>query len=280
MQFIGATKNFSFLAQESFLAKNCILSGFDSLLAANYFCAKDGYFYTAFFNLSIGLERIMKLVIVADYMLKNNMNTPSEQYLRGFGHKIDVLYQKICEMSSYYGNGFGYPEVDSNPEILLAFLSKFGSSSRYYNLNEIASTSGNISPLDEWKEIALELYLSHTASHIREANSTKIFSDMDRSGEINSYTRYLDTNANPLMLGDIRYLQMVTAKAAPLAIWELIALFRPVHFMLEKMAAQGQGAGGDAGGLTIPHFEEFFYFLLAMLPDVKRRKRWLQSFTN
>lgn len=280
MQFIGATKNFSFLAQESFLAKNCILSGFDSLLAANYFCAKDGYFYTAFFNLSIGLERIMKLAIVADYMLKNNMSTPTEQYLRGFGHKIDVLYKKISEMSSRYGNGFGYPEADTIPAVLIDFLSKFGSSSRYYNLNEIASTSGNISPLDEWKEIALELYFLHTASHIRESNSTKIFSDMDKYGEVNSYTCYLDTHAHPLMLGDIRYLQMVTSKAAPLAIWELITLFRPVHFLLEKMAAQARGASGDTEGLTIPHFEEFFYFLLAMLPDVKRRKRWLQSFTN
>jgi hypothetical protein len=45
------------------------------------------------------------------------------------------------------------------------------------------------------------------------------------------------------------------------------------------MAAQGQGVSGDTEGLTIPHFKEFFYFLLTMLPDAKRRKRLLQFFT-
>ena len=61
MNLIGFDRKFTLLTQEAHLAKNTLLSGFDLLLKANFFQDKDGYFYSAFFNLSIGMERLLKL---------------------------------------------------------------------------------------------------------------------------------------------------------------------------------------------------------------------------
>ena len=32
--------------------------------------------------------------------------------------------------------------------------------------------------------------------------------------------------------------------------------------------------------MVIPHYEDFFYFLLANKADIKRRKKWLASFNR
>jgi len=279
MQFIGATKNFSLLAQESFLAKNCILAGFDSLLSANYYCAKDGNFYSAFFNLAIGLERMMKLVIVTDHMLKNDLKAPTEGYLRGFGHEIETLYTRTSELSGLYGHPFSPPERDSESQQLLSFLAKFSTTARYYNLNEVGRSSGRPGPIEEWQHVAAKIYEAHTAWHMRDRNTQKVFTRMDNLGEVNNFTRYVDSQGSLLQLGDIRYLQMMTKKAAPLAIWLIVEMFQPIHFVLETMAKRGYAFNAPGEGITIPHYEEFFYFMLATLPSIKRRKRWLALFT-
>jgi len=82
MRQIGFYKKFSLLTQEAHLAKNALLSGFDLLLKANFFQDKDGYFYSAFFHISIGMERILKLAVVTDYMLSNNYQTPTIKQLK------------------------------------------------------------------------------------------------------------------------------------------------------------------------------------------------------
>lgn len=69
MKQIGFDKKFILLAQEAHLTKNTILSGFDLLLKANFFQDKDGYFYSSFFHISIGMERLLKLALHAHEQL-------------------------------------------------------------------------------------------------------------------------------------------------------------------------------------------------------------------
>jgi len=76
-------KSFHLLAQEGHLAKSALLSGFDFLLRAEANANKDGQFYAAFFQLSIGIERLLKLVVVAQHMLENNFVSPTPKQLKG-----------------------------------------------------------------------------------------------------------------------------------------------------------------------------------------------------
>jgi len=95
MRQIGFDKKFTLLAQEAHLTKNTILTGFDLLLKANYFQDKDGYFYSSFFNISIGIERLLKLAVITDYMLMNNYSSPTIKQLKTqFGHDVKTLYSE------------------------------------------------------------------------------------------------------------------------------------------------------------------------------------------
>jgi hypothetical protein len=100
--YLGMSKKFSLLTQEAYLTKNALLSSFDLLLKANFFQDRDGYFYSGFFHLSIGLERLMKLVVVCDFMLKNKYNTPTTKQLKSYGHNINELYSYTTNLSKEY----------------------------------------------------------------------------------------------------------------------------------------------------------------------------------
>ena len=96
-------KKFHLLVQEAHLTKNTLLSGFDLLLKSNFFQEKDGYFYSAFFHISIGMERILKLAVITNNMIQNNYETPTIKQLKNdFGHNINQLYKKSLELMPDY----------------------------------------------------------------------------------------------------------------------------------------------------------------------------------
>ncbi len=47
-----------------------------------------GEYYTAFFGLSVGLERLAKLILVTDHALSNNGQMPHQKVVSRFGHKL------------------------------------------------------------------------------------------------------------------------------------------------------------------------------------------------
>lgn len=92
----------------------------------------------------------------------------------------------------------------------------------------------------------------------------------------------LDESGHPMMVFDCMHRQYVIEKSAPLVIWKLVEILRPIHLLLESMACQA-GEYEVAQGyksMIIPHYEDFFYFLLADKSAIKRRKRWLEIFNN
>ena len=94
MHIYGDLK-FHLLCQEAHLAKNALLSGFDLLLQANLDQDKDGYIYSGLFNLTIGAERLMKLIVVCDFMLKNDYGPPPRDLLqKKFNHDLNSYMQR------------------------------------------------------------------------------------------------------------------------------------------------------------------------------------------
>lgn len=58
------------LGREASLVRYLIGSGATAIGRANY-ADKMGEYYTAFFGLSVGLERLSKLILVARYAIEN-----------------------------------------------------------------------------------------------------------------------------------------------------------------------------------------------------------------
>ena len=87
------SRTFTLLQQEGHLARTSLLSGIDLLLKANLDEQNIGKFYSAFFQLTIGIERILKLVVITNHMLENNYTPPTDEELRKkYGHNIKATY--------------------------------------------------------------------------------------------------------------------------------------------------------------------------------------------
>lgn len=284
MNQIGFHKNFSLLTQEAHLAKNTLLSGFDLLLKANFFQDKDGYFYSAFFHISIGMERVLKLAVVTHYMLTNNYHTPTIKQLKNeFGHDIRTLYEQSQTLRPIYRNPQAMlPTRTANDDALIEFFTEYGVGSRYFNLNEICEARMDRSPLDKWLNIARSLYEEYTPPHIKNKSALNLMYKMDREGPPNGFTTHLDEQGHPMTAFDCLHRQYVVRKSVPLAIWRLVEILRPIHFLLEGMThkARDYEIANKVHAMVIPHYEDFFYFLLADKTTIKRRKKWLDIFNS
>jgi len=284
MNQIGFDKKFSLLAQEAHLAKNTLLSGFDLLIKANFFQDKDGYFYSAFFHISIGMERILKLAVVTHYMLSNNYLTPTIQKLKSdFGHDIRTLYSESLKLMPIYRHPNALtPTRTDNDEALIDFFTEYGVGSRYFNLNEICEAKMNRSPLDKWLRLASSIYEEYTPHQVREKSAMNLMYKMDKEGPRNGFTPHLDEYGHPMMVFDCLYRQYLIEKSAPLIIWRFVEVLQPIYFLLEAMArkAADYETENKIASMVIPHYEDFFYFLLADKFTIKRRKKWLDTFNR
>ena len=95
------------IGRETALVRHLIGSGVTALGRANY-ADKKGEYYTAFFGLSVGLERLAKLILVADYVISNSGQMPEERVVRRFGHKLVELMQAANGVVEKYNLNLGY----------------------------------------------------------------------------------------------------------------------------------------------------------------------------
>ena len=284
MKQIGFDKRYTLLAQEAHLTKNILLSGFDLLLKANFFQDKEGYFYSSFFHISIGMERLLKLAVVTHYMLTNRYATPTvKQLKKEFGHDVKTLYGECAKLVPiYHPERTKQPTLAPEDEALIDFFTEYATNSRYFNLNEVCEANLNRSPLDQWHDIARSIYEHHTPYQVRQKCAKDLLYSMDRKGVSNGFTMNLDESGHPMMMFDCMHRQYVIEKSAPLVIWRLVEILRPIHLLLESIARQAGEYEVTQGhkNMIIPHYEDFFYFLLADKSAIKRRKGWLEIFNN
>lgn len=138
-------RSFQLLQQEAFLANSCVLSGFEYLTKARFEDVGKGLYYSAFFQLSIGLERIAKLVIMTDHMIENNFTPMPEKQLRSKAHELTLLYEECFEIRKKYlqksDNDFSKNSIEWQ---ILDFFNKYADSKgRYYNISNISSENQN-----------------------------------------------------------------------------------------------------------------------------------------
>ena len=86
--------SFLLLQQEGYLIRSCLALGLTELRNAHVH--NKGSFYTALFNLSVGLERLLKAIVIIDHMLNNGLSVPTKKQLQAYGHNIIELYD-ACE---------------------------------------------------------------------------------------------------------------------------------------------------------------------------------------
>lgn len=276
------SETFDLLVQEAHLAKNTLLSGFDLLLKANLNSDLDGYFYSAFFHTSIGIERLLKLVVVVDHMLGHELVAPSQGELKAYGHNLLSLYRKCGAIKTAWGKGtLELPLESSMGGRLLIFFDHYATQSRYHNLNSLSSCRPGESPLATWWQIARDLFENDVRPQSRESLSRKIYQYLEQ-GLHSPYTSELNFSGHVMTTFDVMWRQEVIKRAAPLAVWQTISLLKPIYAMMDEINAQAAFLEHRLGSklMVIPHLEDFFEFLLSDRVSTIRRKRWLEIFNG
>ena len=76
---------------------------------------KFGEYYTAFFGLSVGLERLCKFALVADYALSHNGRMPEEKVVSSFKHKLVGLMDAVDAVAQNHKLTLEYPSSPPPP---------------------------------------------------------------------------------------------------------------------------------------------------------------------
>lgn len=143
------TKQDKLLLKEAGLASTCIGQGMTILKKANF--VNKWNYYQAFFLLTIGIERLLKIIIVTKYRVDNNSSFPNNSYLKQLGHDIKKL-MTIIEEYDLDKNEIEFITDDIQLDII-DFLTKFAKGSRYYNLDALTGSENQNDPLSDWKKI-------------------------------------------------------------------------------------------------------------------------------
>jgi len=143
------TKEDKLLLKEAGLASTCIGQGLTILRKANF--VNDWNYYQSFLLLTIGIERLLKIIIITKFRVDNNGLFPTDNYLKNLGHDIKKLIKTV--------NDFEIDKdeieiIDDEIQLdIIDFLTRFAKATRYYNLDVLSGNEKQTDPLIEWKRI-------------------------------------------------------------------------------------------------------------------------------
>jgi hypothetical protein len=152
------------IQREAQLAAEQLGSGVTLLGRAS--SAQPGLYTQAFFALSIGFERLAKLIVIADHAITNAGRYPTDDALKKARHNIFSLLNHCEELSRRYRDGKVYSDRPNSSihQGIVAVLSEFAEVTRYYNLDLIAG--GKAANLPEplaswWQRVGQPILVEH-----------------------------------------------------------------------------------------------------------------------
>lgn len=283
MRNLRFSRTFTLLQQEGHLARASLLAGIDFLLRANLDERKIGNFYSSFFQLTIGIERILKLVVITNHMLENNYKPPTDGELKNkYGHNIKTTYLHALSVRNKWGDEKIMPPVsDSIDDKILDFLEKFANKARYYNLRELNNTTPDRGPLGDWYSICKKVANSEIGLVKLNKDSERIMHQMDQAGMV-GYSATFDFDGHPMTLFDEYWRMHVIQKVAPHVVFKIVQFITPLYDALRYITfeAVDYENKNQFNLPVIPHLYEFFVFALANKPHALRRKSWARTFLD
>lgn len=274
-----------YLEQEAQLAQSLLTSGLQEIANADFHDYTKGKFYGGAFQLSIGLERLFKLTVTLDHMLKNKFQAPTSKQLKHYGHNLVDLHQKLIEMHAQdHEDIFG---VDTYEYQTIEILSEFAKSTRYYNLDRLHDSSKDLSPRGPFVEADAEdplsklilhiarLYESQSKSHIREARLFKVWNTLSPS-ECASFVRSPITGGRS-MLVDVVQLNNYVFYGKGYFNFNIIRYVRFACTVLENMVGrchEYEMNNGMTQTIVVPYLHDFFPIRYTSKKSALKRKRW------
>jgi hypothetical protein len=261
------------LEQEAHVIRSSIAVGLTHLRQANLH--EKGAFYTAFFQLAIGFERMAKLGIVLDHLAHHNLNPPGPNMMKDLGHDLVALRQKVEKISMLRAY-----QIDTSFSLsvlgqrILDFLSRFARGMRYANLDGLSSGRALPTPFSEWEPILRDIITSKVRSKSIEKFTRASSAMQDILGDLTVITGTGLTGI-PLNFQSAYSTPEIYNLAAPHVIWEMLLLLAPLRDVVVAAAHVAAGLPKLSGqDQEIPYMPEFFGFICLERSWQMRRKRW------
>jgi hypothetical protein len=265
---------FPILLQEGFLTSTALTMGMTALTSANV--GNKGLYYAGFFQCSIGLERLFKLILILDHMARHEMNAPSRITLKSYGHDLVHLLSAIERLATEQERqALSKIQSDSTKTRIIQFFSDFAKTTRYYNFNSLAGhTTSNIDPLEAWKQI-LNGFIGHLNQnqlrmHMHAANQMANLMESHSSVVIHNLDRQLMSLEATLVT------PWILQRTSKYAIAELHDIIACLIRILTRVTGDAQSTDRrvNRGVCHVPFLRELFDFVSYTRKEVLRKKRW------
>ena len=263
------TDSFRLLQQEGSLVHSCLCAGFTTLRSADP--GRKGTYYSAFFQLSIGIERLMKLVFIIERMASSNLVPPPRSSLKELGHNLTSTWQNLRELRPEI------PELEAGSieSELLTFLSDFARSTRYFNLDALSRGTSATDPLASYNTLFVRV-LQEDVRPQRLQRTVDVAESLARltDGFVgivgHGLHGQLISQQEAFMLGPLHDI------GSPHVIWHMYQLLHPIRHALEAASESAHRTNHRILGSqqAIPFMEEFVSFLSYEKSMVLRKKRW------
>ena len=264
------------LGREGSLVRHLIGSGATAIGRANY-ADKMGEYYTAFFGLSVGLERLSKLILVAHFAIENNGKMPDEKVVRKFGHKLIDLANEVESISEKMQLSLRYSRPTQEiPQKILECLDSFADARRGRYANFASLDNPNLTadePINKWWDEVAECILKK--HYYGKAAQKRVESNADLiDSMISPFTMVIQTNESGHTMQDVESASIRTGQNVVIQKWGRyysLAIARWLSAVLSELsnlACHTHGIDGFFG------LDEYFYSYTVDDSFLKTRKVW------
>lgn len=266
-------KKYGLILRELKVAKDLLNSGITTIGNANQ--EHMGLYYSAFTDLSQGLERLMKVIIILRFISERN-KLPTKKEIQSFSHNLEALYKECVNFGLKLNivDGLGDREVITK---MINVLDKFASdpdNGRYYNYSMIFCGD---KPLDKMPDDcimdwSLEVDEFLIKRHVCKRTKEKFHSMADSIVPIiDKYSIIkMDGELGPVIGphvfvdGNTRYLL-----SNQLRMFFLAKLVRYLSRILSAQTNVIRGLDPE-----VPHYEEVFRYYLIEDKYLRRKRRY------
>lgn len=265
------------LARECSLVRQLLGSGVTALGKASY-ANGEGNYYVAFFGLSVGMERLAKLILVADYAIAHAGALIPEKEIRKFSHNIADLLGKVDEISKARSLSLQYSRPRGKiSSAIVECLDSFADArrGRYANFQAIGDPdfTNQFEPVSKWwTDVAKPILAKHyhgTARELKVKANAQLIDQL-----IGDMTLVLHRNEAGDVMQDVRTASERTGETRLVQQYGRYYTLRIIRWMADIFICLSHEGGYRQGlGILFGHYELFHTFTVED-EFLKTRKVW------
>lgn len=238
---------------EGSLSAYALANGLDCLRRANVY--EKGMYYQSFFSLSIGIERLLKLIIIYEYRIENDGKFPDNKVIKQKGHDlyemISTIKPKLLENELYKST--------------IKFLSEFAQNTRYYNLNVLTGREmHNLNPIEEWNNIEKMILKEYNVKIENTPNKEEMVNKINQISDI----LFLDMNLN--LVNKAEYIVNEMERRNIIQGYDVLVFYKIIRSLVETLTEY------ELKNNLFPYLREYFIYFRADYTDgeIRRKKSW------